>query len=196
MWDRSPWHIATLRGPNQGPYRHLVIDFIDGSAKTELFLIADGSETKVLTGTEYETRTRAESLIGKWRAEEKFEYLKASEKAYESLTNTKVLAHRLGFDALFDTWRVSYRWPNINPTGLVLFRDWPGVAAMNGGSYLYAIDNMVLSAAPQLPAERIDPRDGKEFIKWLAAHVEALKTVGEHRTFVLCDRLPAEAGAA
>jgi len=166
MHTNKPRLYATLTNAAEKSVRHLLVFFVDGSRETQLIQICDGVESLVLTGTEFETRQKADALIQQWVTQENF-IRPRDGFAFEPLERTISLAKRMGFKIVYDERFKSMTLPNPNLTGAAALSAWPGMTPSNGGGYLYALDQMRLHARPTLPPSQeplIAPRDGKEFV--------------------------------
>jgi hypothetical protein len=187
MHTNKPRLYATLTNAAEKSVRHLLVFFVDGSRETQLIQICDGVESLVLTGTEFETRQKADALIQQWVTQENF-IRPRDGFAFEPLERTISLAKRMGFKIVYDERFKSMTWPNPNLTGAAALSAWPGMTPSNGGGYLYALDQMRLHARPTLPPSQeplIAPRDGKEFATFILKHKAVLDTVGSYREFIL-----------
>jgi hypothetical protein len=187
MHTDKPQLYATLTNAAEKSVRHLLVFFVDGSRETQLIQICDGVESLVLTGTEFETRQKADALIQQWVTQENF-IRPRDGFAFEPLERTISLAKRMGFKIVYDERFKSMTWPNPNLTGAAALSAWPGMTPSNGGGYLYALDQMRLHARPTLPPSQeplIAPRDGKEFATFILKHKAVLDTVGPYREFIL-----------
>ena len=168
--------------------RHLLILFLNGSAATELVQMSDGVESSIATGTEYEMKQRAEAMAQMWIKDEKFTRLASDKFEFESLDRTISLAMKMGFTIVYDQRFKKMEWPNPNFTGAMPLSSWPGMAAQNGGSYEYALDQMTLHARPTLPPSPeplVAPTGGQEFAAFMLKHMAALKNVGPFADFIL-----------
>jgi hypothetical protein len=187
MHTNKPRLYATLTNAAEKSVRHLLVFFVDGSRETQLVQICDGMETLVLTGTEFETREKANALIQQWVTQENFTRPHDG-YAFEPLERTISLARRMGFKVVYDARFKNMTWPNPNLTGAAALSSWPGMAPENGGGYLYALDQMRLHAQPTLPPggePLVAPTDGKEFAAFILKHKAVLDTVGPPREFIL-----------
>ena len=93
---------ASFRNKGTDEVRHLLIDEVNGHAHTELILFTAGGEEKLYSGTEYESRQKADELGQAWVKNEGFKWAKQDEPPYEPLDLTVQLAMRLGHDAIYD----------------------------------------------------------------------------------------------
>lgn len=188
MTRTKPWHYLTLQKSDKKEVRHLLIVFVNGSSETQLVQFADGVESTIATGTEYETKLQADTLAQAWSAAEGFERLSQGKFAFELLERTVALAIRLGFSVIYDERFKRTNLPNPNFIGAVSLSKWPGMTAKNGGGYIYALDQMRLYAQPTLPPSLtplIAPTDGKTFAAFVLKQKAALDAVGPFAEFVL-----------
>lgn len=182
----KPWLYATL--VKDGEVRHLLILFHEGSALTELLQMSGGEESSFLKGSEYESKAQAEAIAQIWIEDEGFKRLPAGEFAFEPLSHAIALAKRMGFSTVYDARFIKKSWPDPNFTGEVALTSWPGLAAKNGGSYLYGLDQMRLHARPSLPMsakEIAAPEDANEFVSFMLQMKAILDTVGKPAEFIL-----------
>ena len=187
MYTDKPRLYATLANAPVKSVRHLLILFVDGSRETQLVQICDGVETIILTGTEYEARQKADSLIEGWVTQEGFARPREG-YAFEPLGRTISLARKMGFTVVYDERFKNIKWPNPNFTGAAALSSWPGMSPKNGGGYLYALDQMRLHARPTLPLSYVPveaPTEGREFAAFLLKHKALLDSVGPLREFIL-----------
>ncbi len=181
---------ATLTKAN-GDALYLITESVDGSRVTKLSQMAGGVETPLLTGTEYETRTKADELIQLWVKNEGFKWLSDKELAWESLPKTVALARKMGFVAIYDARFKQMARPPFNPLGIVPLDEWPGMTPKNGGGYLYALGLVTLHATPTPPPNSLPtvaPTAGKEFAEFMLKQIELRKSVGPTVEFVLTER--------
>jgi hypothetical protein len=102
MHTNKPRLYATLTNAAEKSVRHLLVFFVDGSRETQLIQICDGVESLVLTGTEFETRQKADALIQQWVTQENF-IRPRDGFAFEPLERTISLAKRMGFKIVYDS---------------------------------------------------------------------------------------------
>ena len=63
---------ASFCNKGTGEVRHLLIDEVNGHAHTDLILFTDSGEEKLFSGTEYESRQKADELGQAWVEDEGF----------------------------------------------------------------------------------------------------------------------------
>lgn len=186
MDRQKPRLYATLTDSHEKQVRHLIVFFLDGSRVTKLVQIIDGVETPILTGTEFETREKADSLLVEWSSQEGF---RAPRRGYalEPLERTIALAQKMGFSTLYDPRARNPKWPNPNFTGEVPLSSWPGKTPKNGGGFAYGFDELKIYAQPTPPYNTplVAPADNKELVAFLVKHKAILDTVGTYQEFLL-----------
>lgn len=167
--------------------RHLLIESENGPGATNLFQVSAGVVTKVASGTEYETRTKAEELAREWAKKEGFELSSDRNPAFEPLKHTISLARFMGHRVLYDPRAKG----GMNFTGAVPLEKWAGMAAKNGGGYEYAFTGTKILARPTLPPNHgldMNPKDNQEWAATMQKVVQILNTVGPGDEFVLGGR--------
>ena len=166
--------------------RHFLIDEVDGHAFTDLVLFTAGREEKLHSGTDYESRQKADALGNAWVKHKGFKWASDEFPPYESFDSTVRLAMRLGHDAIYDPRLVQtdLRKPRFNATGLVLLKEWSEMHAKNGGTYKYAVTLNGIRAEPQLPRGNPLEISGSDFAQQMRKAVEAKKSVGPSVEFL------------
>jgi hypothetical protein len=185
MHRERPWLYATLTKGKE--VRHLLILFLNGSAATELVQLSDGFDSSIATGTEYEMKEKADSIVQLWVTQDNFARPREG-FAFESLARTIALAMKMGYTTVYDRSYAKMDRPPFNLTGAVSLSTWPGMSPKNGGGYEYALDQMRLHARPTLPPSPeplIAPSGGKEFAAFVLKHKAILDTVGPFAEFIL-----------
>lgn len=179
------YQLASFVSSETGEVRHLLIEEVNGHAITDLILITGGKEEKLFSGTEFESRQKADELGQAWAKRDGFTCAKQNEPPYEPLAHAVKLAMRLGHDAIYDPRLVQMdlRKPNRNPTGLVALKNWPGMQAKNGGTYKYAVTLMEILAEP-VPQGYPKLTPGPDFAQQLLEVLEAKKSVGPSQRFL------------
>jgi hypothetical protein len=177
MKSPNPELYATLINTSTDEVRHLLVFFVDGRRETQLVSMIDGTACALAAGTEDEVKHKAEVFKFHWEREGFTSPVTGY--AFESLERVVALARMMRFTHIFTDGT------SENSTGFELLSLWQGMAAQNGGRYLYALDNMRIHAAPIL-------QPGLEFIVNLNAATtprpnikRMLARVGFFRSFTL-----------
>lgn len=181
--DRALQYSSFLNSET-GEVRHLLINEVNGHALTDLILITAGKEEKRFSGTEYESRQKADELGQAWVKDEGFTW--AKEPPYEPLEHAVKLAMCLGHDAIYDPRLVQRdpSKPHFNATGIVALKNWPGMQAKIGGAYKYAVTLSEILAEPQPPQGYPKLTSGTDFAEQVLKLLEAKKSVGPSQRFL------------
>lgn len=181
---------ASFRNKGTGEVRHLLVVEVNGHAHTDLILFVAGGGERLFSGTEYESRRKADELGQVWVKDEGFKWTDEDKPPYEPLETAVKLAMRLGHDAIYDPRLVQtdLRKSNFNATGLVQLKNWPGMHARNGGTHKYAVKPMSLVAEPQLPSGYPHAISGSDVVSQLLKAVEAQKSVGVRGEFLFASQ--------
>ena len=173
---------ASFLNQTTGRVRHILIDELTEQGFTDLIWFEPGGEETVSSGTEFDSRQKAEDLGQMW-VKDGFTRAKEDRPLYEPLEHAVKLAERLGYDAIFDPTlkQTDPRKPNCNFTGHVQLADWQGIQAKNGGSYKYAVTLGSIIAEPQLPSGHpgVTASSGPEFAQQMLKALEAKNSVGQ-----------------
>lgn len=169
--------LATLeRGPEQD-VRHLLIEAVDGPARTDLIQLRAGHEKRLATGTEYEMREKAKEVIAEWSGEG-FQSKSLDHPVFEPLQAAVALALKLGNTTIYTD--------SDNMTGKVALKTWPGLPSQNGQPCEYAVQSLTLYAQPKLPASAIaELRSITDHAQWVKKAVELRQGVGRERKYIL-----------
>jgi hypothetical protein len=168
---------ASFSHPNTGEVRHLLLELVNGHVQTDLILFVDGIESKVFSGTEYESRKKADELGSDWANDEGFTWAQEDEPPCERLEHAIKLAMRLGHNKIYD----------FNAIVTVPLKDWPGVQAKNGGSYKYAVMPLGIVAKPQLSEGYPKELTTGDIPQQLARLYKAMDEVGKRIEFLFAD---------
>ncbi len=185
MFNVGPTLYATAQKGKE--VRHLLIISVDGSRATQLIRLIQGVEELIGAGTEFEMKEMANGHLKLWAEQEGFQTPRSG-YAFEPLESTIALATRMGFTVIYDErFKNTTRAP-LNLTGAVPLANWPGIEGKNGGTYVYAVDQMRLYAHPTLPATHplsLGPSGTSDFAGYLLKVQHELDLVGPHREFLL-----------
>ncbi len=173
----------TLHTMNKGAQvRHLLIVGHSPSAM-KLVQLADGVETAVSTGTQYEVGQDATVAMEEWRREG-FTYRKDSDPPFEPFRPTLALLTRMGYTKIFD----SECKKGLNLLGEVPLTRWQGRTDKLGNDYEYGYTTMKLHARPRVTAEHgvnMRPATNEEFVATIGRSLDIRKSLGPDAEFIL-----------
>jgi hypothetical protein len=160
--------------------RHLLLDSIDGAHTVVFSEMANGVETELARGTQYEMEGKARERISSGN----FQATPDDEKVFEALRNTVALASACGYRTVYDGRNKSA----LNIVGQVPLSEWRGMEGKNGGGYEYALDGMKILARPTLPPNHglnMKPATNQECLEVIREASKILESVGPAVEFVL-----------
>lgn len=180
MMEDTVTLLATLVRGSKQEVRHLLIEWVDGPATTQLIQLSAGHEQRLATGTEHEMREKANAVIAEWSSEG-FQLKNSDAPVFEPLQPAIVLALKLGNKTLYTD--------SVNMTGEAALNTWRGLAPQNGQPYEYAVQSLRLYAQPQLSAsEIVELAATTDHIQWLKK-AATFRRQGELREFILGGRI-------
>lgn len=185
MFNHGPTLYATVQKGKE--VRHLLIISVDGSRVTQLIQLIHGVEELIGTGTEFEIKETADGRLKLWAEQEGFQTPRTG-YAFESLESTIAVATKMGFSVIYDERFKNTVRPPFNLTGAVPLAGWPGIEGKNGGTYVYALDQMRLYAHPTLSPTHplsLAPSGTSDFAGYLLKVQHELDLVGPRTEFLL-----------